>query len=448
TDVDAAANKYFNGTIFTTGGPYYLSAQGTPGSWTYNNANLSFLNDHRYNVTAAATDFALNVSSSTSQFVYDVQAPTSSVVSPAPGYVTSWTLITGSATDHVSGVPATGVQVAVKSLFGAGGWWNGTNFTGSDPDWGYFTVTNTSTTAPNTWTTTLPTGAGSFTSALVSGTSYYIVSLSTDAAGNSEFGALAADIPAGVGVTITYDIVAPTATITLPNYPALPGAKAIEGLSTISGTAAGDTGVSSVQVAILKNGASPLWFDGTGFFKNQAQPYFLSAGGGSSWSYSSGNLTFSDHTVYTIVARAAAPSGQTQSVYAAPGSSVTVTVDKTAPTTSVSAPPAQGASYKPADIGQGGSLLAGTAADAGPSASGPKDVQIRLSYLSGGASYYWTGSQFSSSTVNASTAWQSITTGAPEWSYPIPITWPSDESHAMTLESRAEDNTVLADGTG
>src|SRR6185437_7975581 len=93
-------------------------------------------------------------------------------------------------------------------------------------------------------------------------------------------------------------------------------------------------------------------------------------------------------------------------------------------------------------------LLAGTAADAGPSASGPKDVQIRLSYLSGGASYYWTGSQFSSSTVNASTAWQSITTGGPGWSYPIPITWPSDVSHAMTLQSRAEDNAVLADGTG
>src|SRR6185437_4151974 len=87
-------------------------------------------------------------------------------------------------------------------------------------------------------------------------------------------------------------------------------------------------------------------------------------------------------------------------------------------------------------------------ADGGPNASGPKDVQIRLSYLSGGASYYWTGSQFSSSTVNASTAWQSITTGGPGWSYPIPITWPSDVSHAMTLESRAEDNAVLADGTG
>ena len=77
-----------------------------------------------------------------------------------------------------------------------------------------------------------------------------------------------------------------------------------------------------------------------------------------------------------------------------------------------------------------------------------KDVSLRLSYLIGNDTYYWTGAVFSSYTVTAMTAWQPITT-AGGWTYGTQIVWPSDGvSHAVKFEARAEDNSLVADGSG
>ena len=82
-DIDSGP-AYFNGTTWTTsGGPFPLAAQGTVSNWTFNNANFVFVTDHRYNVTATATDAANNATPVTHQFIYDVSKPASSFTTPS-----------------------------------------------------------------------------------------------------------------------------------------------------------------------------------------------------------------------------------------------------------------------------------------------------------------------------------------------------------------------------
>src|SRR5581483_1924186 len=238
---------------------------------------------------------------------------------------------------------------------------------------------NDTTTTPNHWSVTLPVGAGSISNALQSGTSYYIVSLSTDIASNAEFGALAANIPSGVGVTITYDTATPTTVITTPNYSALPAAKALESIGAISGTASGDTGIQRVDIALVKNGATPLRFNGANNF-NQSSPNSFTVSGTTNWTYDPGPGTLAtlmgvqgNHSQFTIAVRAVSPSNLTQSVFALGASSFPVTIDTTAPTAAITPLPVNGISYQPANSGQGtvpGPFLGGSSSDAGPQPSG------------------------------------------------------------------------------
>src|SRR5207302_7910278 len=190
--------SYYNGSAWQNG-LITLPAQGPSGGWSFNSSGLSFVNDHQYTLSATAYDNAGNFTPTSTTFVYDVQKPTTAVTSPSAGYLTSWSSISGTASDRV-GAPAhpsllsTGaVSIAVQQV--GLGWWNGTDFTGGNPNYNVFTVVNTTTTggSPNTWSTTLP---GSFTSVLQSGATYFIVSRSVDNAANAEFGTTAGAIPA------------------------------------------------------------------------------------------------------------------------------------------------------------------------------------------------------------------------------------------------------------
>jgi len=99
TDVDGGPN-YFNGSTYAAGGPFFLGAQGSVNNWTYNNASMFFLNDHRYDITAKATDNSGISASVTNRFVYDVKAATAIVSTPTPLYFTSLPTISGSVTDN------------------------------------------------------------------------------------------------------------------------------------------------------------------------------------------------------------------------------------------------------------------------------------------------------------------------------------------------------------
>ena len=310
-------------------------------------------------------------------------------------------------------------------------------------------MTNTSTTNPNTWTTTLP---GPFSGALISGTSYYIVSLSTDVAGNSEFGPLAADIPGGDGVIVTYNVVAPTATITLP-YTGLAG---IESLPAISGTTTDLVAISTVQVAI-QNLTSGLWMNGINFnfSVTQSTPNFIAAQGTvNNWTFNAGGALdskMSGDTKYSLVTQATDVAGNVQSVYALNTSSFTFLMDRAAPNAPVILLPASGDSYQPANLGHvgNGTGLHGTNTDPGSHPSGISQVQMQLSYVLTGATYYWDGTQvkFSSSPV---TTWNNSGTAA--WNYENfsgnDIDWPVDMSHLFTLQVRGIDSATQADGAG
>ena len=103
TDVDGTGANWFNGSgsTYAVSGPFFLPAQGTVNNWTFNNASLFFKNDHRYDVTAKATDNAGNFNTVTNRFVYDIVPPTSTIAVPAIPYFTTLPTISGSVTDNL-----------------------------------------------------------------------------------------------------------------------------------------------------------------------------------------------------------------------------------------------------------------------------------------------------------------------------------------------------------
>ena len=144
------------------GGPFFLPAQGNTGNWTFNNASLFFKNDHRYDITAKATDNAGNSNTITNRFCLRCRGtdidhdavpaiPYFHVAARRfqdPSRITRAEAFT--AIPRASRHPA--CKVAVKLV--GGNWWNGTSnqFNGSDPDYSYFAVANTTTSTPNSWT--------------------------------------------------------------------------------------------------------------------------------------------------------------------------------------------------------------------------------------------------------------------------------------------------------
>ena len=410
----------------------------------------TFVNDHQYQLTATATDNSQLSAAATLTFIYDVQKPTSSITSPPAGYFTAapLTTISGLASDQTgnpinpAGISASSVTVAIQKV--GGNWWNGATFSAINPAYSTAAFTGASS---GTWTWAVPVA---LQNALVSGSTYFIVSRSTDNAGNSEFGPLNGNIPGGVGVTIFYDTAPPTSVFTVPAYSAL-AQKYFNALPSVSGTASGDTGIQSVQFAVVKLGAPSLWFDGTAFTKDQPLPYFLPVTGTTVWSAPSlANLVTylqnsGDHAQYVFVTSATAPSGLTQATFAVGTSSFTLTYDQTAPTAVIGVPASNNSTFKRANIGESGAnLFSGSSSDLGPLASGVEEVDIQVSYLSGSDTYYWTGAAFSSTTV----AWPSMATNN-LWLYGTSIVWPNDGlSHAITLKARAIDYTKAADNSG
>ena len=404
-------------------------------------------------MTALATDNAGNTNTAVNTFVYDVQKPTSTI-NPTPYVLNVWNTVTGKANDqvggpvHPSGIGPNNVAVAFQEV-PSGHWWDGaSSFNGANPTYVNASFVGLSS---GTWSFTLPVG---LQNALISGTSYYVVSRSSDIVGNIEFGPLSGNIPLGTGTTVIYDTAPPSAVITLPNYGALTAAKAIESIGNVTGTASGDVGVSTVAVAILKIGSpSSFWYNGSNAFNQPTAGgiYWLPATGGTpaNWTYTNGNLAGAmvGSAKYVFVASATANSGLVQNTMVVPVSSFTVIMDTVAPTTSVTAPPGQNLSYQSSIFGASLPSLNGAANDQNPNPSGVKDVQLNLSYVLAGNTYYYTGVAFSSFNV-VNSGWLDIP-GAGPWSYFTAINWPTDGlSHAMILKSRAIDNSLNPDGSG
>ncbi|PIZ14368.1 hypothetical protein COY52_12865, partial [Candidatus Desantisbacteria bacterium CG_4_10_14_0_8_um_filter_48_22] len=253
-DVDGGANVWFNGTSFVSaGGALWLGINGgTVSDWKYYSSTLTFTNDHRYEVHAKSQDNAGNTSIEQSvTFKYDVIKPTTTIKLPAPGYVTSLTLITGTADDDPmssynfeSGLGTWTVTIAIKQTDTL--WWDGDAFSGPDPV--YFECQNDTNTTIWQYNTS---GIGFLTSK-----SYRIISRATDLASNAEFGTLEVDIPSGVGITINFDNDQPTAKVTFPQGPMVSSYN-VTAMTVIKGTSIDNTsGVKQVKIIFKRSGAA------------------------------------------------------------------------------------------------------------------------------------------------------------------------------------------------
>ena len=384
TDVDGTGANWFNGSTYTAGGPFFLPAQGTPTNWTFNNVSLFFKNDHRYDVTAKAVDNAGNSNTTTNRFVYDVIPPTSTIAVPAIPYFTSLPTISGSVTDNPggitynnpAGVSTSGVQMAVRKV--GSNWWNsGSNqFNGSDPDYSYFTVTNTTTTLPNPWTVSVPAG---FRNSLVTGNSYRFVSRSVDQAGNAEFGVLNANIPAAVGLTVLYDSATVISSISFPVNGGF-----YQGINSLSGTAddtLAGSGVNQVSVAII-NGAFSYWNGSTftGDCSTSCSPWQTAVFVGNSsgtWTYNTPGV-FSTNQQFHVFVRGIDRAGNIPADPNFISGGISFDVDATTPTSTITSPSSG------TILTTGITSVAGTAFDTSSNGSGVTNVKYRISRQSDG----------------------------------------------------------------
>ena len=155
-----------------------------------------------------------------------------------------------------------------------------------------------------------------------------------------------------------------------------------------------------------------------------------------------------------IVAQAIDSAGNIQSNFSVPISSMVITVDTGAPTIALNTPPLPSGSYQPGSIGQGGNgtRFSGADTDPGVLASSVSTVQVQLSYVVGSATYYWNENTqlFSSYTVTVSSWFPAQLAERPDelGSTKQDINWPTDASHAITLNAEAIDKASLGDGTG
>ena len=432
-DLDGGPS-YFNGSSWV-GSVSTVSAQGTVANWTYNSANITFANDNRYIVIAKALDNSGNTGTSSNfQFVYDVKAPTSTLSAPAGTYAVSLPSINGTATDNPGGstynfpaqISTSAVQVAVKKI--GGGWWNNISFGDADPNYGVFTVVNTSTTLPNNnWTVTNNANFATFQNNLVTGTQYRFISRTTDNAANSEFGTHNADVPAGVGVTVTYDTAPATSAITLPvngnSYNALP---------SITGTASDPVaGVSQVQVALRKFGGA--YFDPSTTDFTSVPVVWIVATGTGPWTLTTPAKVFTlSGFQFQVYVRALDNAGLTS----AASSPTQFLYDNQAPVSAITSL-TNGSFFNASNLP---ATISGTANDTNTGGSGISNGGLQMRILnSDGLWFNGVAYGSDSSFINLI---PNYTDGNPgNWSIAISTTHAWADNHQYSVVVRAQDNT-------
>ncbi|MBI5744156.1 MAG: right-handed parallel beta-helix repeat-containing protein [Elusimicrobia bacterium] len=376
--------QYWNGSAWGAGQAWSALSL-WPSSWTYISVP-AWVDNSTYVFTARAWDAAGNSALAVSSFTYDVTAPVAAITTPTTGTYASFSPLTGTAFDQ-HGVALVQVSVLRES---DGQYWNGAAWA-AGPLW-------------NNSTGTAAWSYGGITNAnLLSGTTYMFNVRAQDYAGN-------VSNPAPVVSTFTYvvppgDLTPPTVAVLQPSTFSY-----LRSLSGLAGTAADNVAVSSVSVSIERpatglywNGAS--WGAGRAWVDASIWP--------SSWTYSS-VPAWTDASSYTVVARAVDAAGNWSPVY----STASFMYDVTPPQAFI-VQPANGGVYLPSDL-TGVNPIRGTAFD--PALPWGLDqlskVQMNLSYLSGGVTYYWNGVSAFSNAISSGSAWTDVA-DTDTWRYPF-----------------------------
>ncbi|MBI4247900.1 MAG: hypothetical protein HY611_00225, partial [Elusimicrobia bacterium] len=376
-------------------GSTYLAAVAT-NPWTLSGVNWT--GNKRYQVTVKAFDLAGNQTvggapNGQRLFVYDVNKPSATVSAPGGQFHNALqvgTSIYGTAQDWVGGneFMSNLDHVQVKIIRNEDGFvYTGAAFTSGDDEakWRKSTTVPAGFTPRSTMESPVPTwkfpdpGAGDSIPAWEAGKIYQVKYRAKDKAGNAE---------PDKSQQFTYDIAAPTTTITLPAASAyIPDLPAITG--TYSDAVA--VAISTIQVAIERN-VGGNFFDGTNFSNayGAASSWRPTTIYVSTWSLSSANLDsfFDNLTIpeeFIVYARGADQAQNFNHGDQKPGGGLLFTVDHHAPV-SITTRPAQGANLNSSALIM---PIAGTASDQSPGA-GVNQVKIKLKrFNAAGTTDYW-----------------------------------------------------------
>ncbi len=259
----AGPNNWWNGAGAFTAPPASMWQVATGStSWAYSFVNTNFTDGHRYLMLSQATDksypamventYTVGVNSVT--FVCDKSSPTSTVAYPPNGLITNTVpVISGTSVDPLVSGNASGIQMTQIAIQNntSGLWWNGAGFTQSQSTPNFITVSYQLTPANTYWNYT---NAG-LVNALATQTTYTIFSCAYDNAYNNA--SLIGNYQTNYSSTsFVYTITNPTSNI-------VGISAAMNALSTISGTAVDNFGISNVGVLIQDVTQGTTYWNGT-----------------------------------------------------------------------------------------------------------------------------------------------------------------------------------------
>ncbi|PJA12445.1 MAG: hypothetical protein COX65_08550, partial [Elusimicrobia bacterium CG_4_10_14_0_2_um_filter_56_8] len=266
---------------------------------------------------------------------------------------------------------------------------------------------------------------------------------------NSAFEGIESDFSAGN--LFSYDITVPTAVVT-----AVTPGQSRSGVSIASGTLSEDyvlansigyqpgTQIQGVVIRIRDNKLIQYWA-GSGWDSSPAAST-SAAVYQSSWSLSA-LPAWADDGSYTLWAEATDKAGNVQANFTGNGSSVTFSTDKSAPLLSVLSPAANSKISSVVSV-------TGTANDpnweTNSGIAGASNMQVQVSYLLTGDTYYYDNSaSFSSSTLNDSNSWWNSSLWVPQgpssgtWTYnPVGLPSAMVGDKVYRFRARAQDNAI------
>jgi PKD domain-containing protein/Big-like domain-containing protein len=378
--IQEGSGDYWNGASFGSASEDKLAASGTT-SWALPFSASNFPASGSYTVRAYGIDNVGNTSPvTTATFTFSVGAVPVVSLTQANGTTVSFPYYTNRNVTAIGGGCTSGDGNVTPYVNGTAG-------------------TSVSCTS-GSWTAPV---------SLSSQGTYTLSATQADSAGTGSSG----------NETLVIDTTAPTTTTAFPAADAAYNAAGWDsGCATggICGTAS-DSGSGVKQVLVsIQEGSGDYW-NGSSF--GSVSEDTLAASGTTSWSFPFSASSFPSDGSFTVRVYATDDAGNTSSP-----SSVTFTIDTTAPATALTFPSA-GAAYSAAswDAGCATSGICGTASDSG---SGVKQVVVSIQEGSGD---YWNGSSFGSASEDKLAA-----SGTTSWSFPFSAgSFPSDGSYTVRV---------------
>ncbi|MFH1283258.1 MAG: hypothetical protein ABII27_06295, partial [bacterium] len=432
--VDAAEWKTATSTFVPAGTGSFLAASQDGPNWTYTDGDIGsdtpWVNGRKYKIKMYVKDKAENEPNFEKEFIYDVAKPTAAIVLPvADLFVSELNTISGTVADPdpdggLSGYFAsnsTSVYITIQNIT-TGGYYNGSDFTGSQSQWHSCTMYTSS------WVFS-PAG---FNDLLASGSKYSMWTKAKDKANNSQ-----TNFQVGLSsLTITVDKEGPLSGITSPTEGEKYTPAAVNAAS-ISGTAQDkpDTNKADllidgidVQMSFLSGGSTYYWNGSTWTLTvttltaNGASWNFLAMPNATQWSYP-GDQNFR----VKVRARddATLGDGTLNSSIGNWTGFRSFIVDNTAPLSGITVPSNSTVNALPTISGTANADLSGT-----------DQVQVTIKRIANPAdNYYWTGAVWDSDIF-----WLDTTeiAGGTEWYTTTVPSWVTDTIYRIT--SKVTDN--------